>query len=215
MKKLSSSKKQKQLAFFKPESKSFGGELLHGRRRRRRPIRCQHSLHVILRSSWARGAYSFRAPRNLPRIERLIRSIALRFGVKVYRQAIVGNHIHLIVGFRYQESYKSFVRLLSGQIASHVMKQQSFKIFRRSLGAGDTPGRQTSEPQGKGQQFFQFRPFTRILNWGRDFRNCGRYLMQNALEAVGAIPYQPRKKARGVSIHEAAKRPAKRGLNTS
>jgi REP element-mobilizing transposase RayT len=194
MKTFSSSKKQKQLAFFKPESKSFGGELLHGRRRRRRPTSCQHSLHVILRSSWARGPHSFRAPRNLPRIERLIRGIARKFRIKVYRQAIVGNHIHLIIGFGYRESYKSFVRLLSGQIASHVMGQQSFKVFRRSLHPGDTPGPQ--EPQGKGQQFFQFRPFTRVLNWGRDFQTCAQYVRQNALEAIGAIPYRPRKKAR-------------------
>lgn len=165
------------------------------------------SLHIVLRSSWAFGPNSFRAPRNLPVVQRLIRGIARKFQIKVYRQAIVGNHIHLMIGFIHRESYKSFVRLLSGQIASQVMGQQSFKVFRQSLERehrGDTPaslpasrGRRAyqqarAEIQGKGQQFFQFRPFTRMINWGRDFQNCGRYLRQNVLEAMGFIPYQPR-----------------------
>ena len=204
MKNFSRSKRPKQLSFFRPESKSFGGELLHGRRRKRRPLHSQQALHVVLRSSWASGRHSFRASRNLPRIEPLIRGIARKFQIKIYRHAIVGNHIHLMIGFGYRENYKSFVRLLSGQIASHVMGQQSFKVFRQSFERGDTPIRHrgNDEKQGKGQQFFQFRPFTRILNWGKDFQNCLRYLKQNILEATGVIVYQPRKNQLSGKFHK-------------
>ena len=189
---------------------------MHGRRRRRRPVSSMQSLHLVLRSSWAFGPNSFRSPRNLPAVERLIRGIARKFQIKVYRQAIVGNHIHLMIGFIHRESYKSFVRLLSGQIASQVMRQQSFEVFRKSL-EREHQGRNAfqqakTEIQGKGQQFFQFRPFTRMINWGRDFQSCGRYLTQNVLEAMGFISYQLRGHKRKIRAH---RRDHKRKNNTS
>jgi REP element-mobilizing transposase RayT len=187
--------KKRQLSFISSQRPIFGGELLHGRRRRRRPLNSKQALHVVVKSHFARGEYGFRSRRNLSVIEGLIRGIARKFQVKVYRHAIVGNHIHLMIGFSQRESYRSFIRLLSGQIASHVMRQQSFQSFYKEFQAkfgGDTPERRVKA--GKGQQFFQFRPWSRILNWGRDYRTCGRYLLQNLLEVTGVIPYQPRRK---------------------
>lgn len=182
-------RRPKQLSFLPAQAKEFGGALLHGRRRRRRPLSSKHSLHVVIRSSWARGPHSFRSAKNLQTITRLIEGIARKFHVKVYRYAIVGNHIHMMIGFYSHEQYKSYLRLLCGQIASHVMGRQSFENFRKALVKkwGDT-----SETQGKGQQFFQFRPYTRLINWGRDFRGCVRYLRRNFLEAIGFISYKPR-----------------------
>ena len=45
----------------------------------------------------------------------------------------------------------------------------------------------------KSQGFWEFRPFSRIVNWGRDFKNCVQYLKKNVLEALGFVPYKPRK----------------------
>ena len=53
-----------------------------------------------------------------------------------------------------------------------------------------------------GLKFWDARPFTRIVEWGRDFKNFGFYILQNTLEATGFMPYQPRRG--GPGLREAA-----------
>jgi REP element-mobilizing transposase RayT len=187
-------KKPKQLQLFKADLRFFGGRLLHGRRRSARPLSSKEPIHLILRSSWAKGSHSFLQPRNKNEISRLIRVISAKYFVRIYKVAIVGNHLHLIMLSQRRQNYKTFIRVLSSQIASHVMRKQSFKVFRRfvlSQNWGDPhPG--LSEQQGLGQQFWQFRPFTRVLRWGRDFKNSCSYVRQNTLEALGFVEYKPR-----------------------
>jgi REP element-mobilizing transposase RayT len=179
-------KKKKQLEFFKSDLRFFGGRLLHGRRRRQRPLSVKDPVHLILRSSWASGLNSFLRPHNKNAIQKIIATTAQKYGVRVYRTAIASNHIHSIVRIHSRRLYRTFIRVLAGKIASHVMKNQSFKIFRKGL-RGDPP-----EIQGKGQAFWQFRPFTRLMHWGRDFTKCCAYLKQNTLEALGFTPHKPR-----------------------
>lgn len=170
---------------------------------------------MVLRSSWAYGTNSFLLLRNKKDIERIILRTSKKYQIKVYRQAIVSNHLHLIIRISTRKNYQTFIRVLSSLIASHVMKMQSFKVFQKSLfknavGAGDPPTvskaieqntsassnrylKALQEIQGKGQAFWQFRPFTRILHWGKDFKNECYYLLKNTLEALGFIPYTKRK----------------------
>ena len=88
------------------------------------------------------------------------------------------------------------------------MGQQSFKLFSESRrpkrqtssfdpnekiskagdGAQTIKGVKTAEKNKiingkKGQGFWEFRPFSRIVNWGRDLKTCMQYLKQNVLEA--------------------------------
>ena len=127
--------------------------------------------------------------------------------------------IHLLLRITNRRLYRAFIKAVSGKIASHVMGQQSFKLFcesrRPSISksshpssfdpnakisrAGDgvqiSKGVQNSEKintkNGKmSQAFWEFRPFSRIVNWCRDFKNCVQYLKQNVLEALGFIPYR-------------------------
>ena len=51
---------------------------------------------------------------------------------------------------------------------------------------------------------WQFRPFSRITNWGRDFKQCIGYLKQNILEAFGFVNYKPRKNHYAAWIKQAA-----------
>jgi len=188
-------KKSKQLSFFKPYTRFFGGQLLHGKRRRQRPLSTKEPIHIVLRSSWAKGPFSFLLVKNKKPIERLIASNAKSYGVKVYRQAIVGNHFHLIIQIPSRKAYNRFIRVLSSQVASHVMRSLSFKKFQQLIydqNAGDPPSG-AEEIQGKGQAFWQFRPWTRVMRWGRDYQTCCRYLLQNTLEALGFTSYKPRK----------------------
>jgi REP element-mobilizing transposase RayT len=196
-------KKAKQLSLFKSELKHFGGALLHGRRRKSRPLNRKDPIHLVIRSSWA-GAIpqtSLTHRSNSGAIRKILNQYGKKYGVRLYQIAIVSNHIHLVLRIPHTGAYRNFIRVVTGAIAEHVMRRQSFKLFKQwVLQAGDP--RRAKEIQGKGQRFWQFRPFTRILNWGRDYRTCMRYLVQNRLEALGFIPYQPRKRKSMKSLAE-------------
>ena len=201
-------KKPRQLQLFKQDLKSFGGTLLLGKRKARRPFSSKNALHLVLRSSWAQGEHSFLQKQNKTAIDRLISRTALSYQVKVYHRAIVGNHLHLLIRAQHRRQYHLFIRVLSSQIASHVMKHRSFREFMKILLAnkqasnlkashargssrGDPP-MPKPEPQGKEQQFWQTRPFSRVLTWGRDFKTACAYVQQNTLEALGFLPYKER-----------------------
>jgi putative transposase len=185
-----SMKKSRQLSFFKSPPRFFGGQLLHGRRRSERPLSSKEPLHLVMRSSWAMGERSFLRKHNKGEIEKILARFAKRHGIRIYRQSIVGNHLHLVMRPPGRVRYKAFVRAISGLIASHVMGGVSFREFKKRLPAGD--GSKSKEAQGKGQQFWQFRPFSRVLFWGRDFKTCCEYVMQNTLEALGFVAYKKR-----------------------
>jgi REP element-mobilizing transposase RayT len=174
-------KKSAQLSLFKNYSKSqsriFGGSLLHGRRRRSRPLSTSEAIHLVLRSSWARGPTSFLLTKNKKFIQWLLASNAKKYGIKVYRCAIVSNHLHLVIRIRDRRSYRAFIRVFSGRVATQVMNSQSFQSFQRYLWVKFQSD--TNEIQGKGQAFWQFRPWSRILYWGRDFKQACRYVELN------------------------------------
>jgi REP element-mobilizing transposase RayT len=189
-------KKTIQLSLFKNFNnpiRVFGGSLLHGKRRNARPLSTKEPIHVVLRSSWAGGAFSFLLSKNKKTIEHQLRVTSKRYGVKVYRSAIVSNHLHLIIQIHNRKAYLNFIRVFSGQVASHMMNRRSFRQFQKSL---PSQNRDSAEVQGSGQAFWQFRPWTRVLYWGKDFRSACAYVLQNTLEALGFISYRPRNKKR-------------------
>ena len=202
-------KKTKQFSFFNDEAKFqkfFGGALLQGRRKSLRPLTSKDSIHFVLRSCWAVGADSFLSRRNHRQIDQIINCFAKKFGVRIYQRALNSNHLHLLLRITNRRLYRSFIKAVSGQIASHVMGQQSFFDFSRSRvkpvkgdGLQSTNKEQknvkvkahTSSDASSG--FWQFRPFSRVVHWGRDFKVCVKYLKQNVLEAFGFVLYQRRK----------------------
>jgi REP element-mobilizing transposase RayT len=201
-------KKSKQLSLFtdsiRPQ-KFFGGALLEGRRKSMRPLTSKDSIHFVLRSSWAMGSDSFLAQRNRQKIDQIISRFAKKFGVRIYERAINSNHLHLLLRMTNRRLYRAFIKAVSGQIASQVMGQKSFLDFsrsRRNSVRGDGPKALSAVPTSTITErkkstvkagFWQFRPFSRVVNWGRDFKMCVSYLKQNVLEAFGFVPYKPRK----------------------
>lgn len=199
-------KKTKQFSFLKTEpipKRFFGGALLHGRRKTLRPLSRKDSVHFVLRSEWAMGPDSFLAKRNYASIEHIIKRFAKKFGVRIYQQSINSNHLHLLIRITNRTLYRAFIKAISGQIASHVMGQQSFKLYaesRQQTKAGD--GRNSLNEAL--ESFWQFRPFSRLVHWGRDFKICTSYLKQNILEAFGFVKYKPRKNHYSAWIKQAA-----------
>ncbi|MBX9769142.1 MAG: transposase [Bdellovibrionales bacterium] len=182
--------KSLQLTLFKKDLRFHGGRLLLGKRKSLRPLSTKDPIHLVLRSSWAWGRWSFLGPQNKPVISSMIKTLSQKYGVRIYRTAIQSNHLHLVLRIESRKTYKAFIRVLSAKIAVHVMRRANFEAFRETLPPSRGDARET---QGKGQKFWQFRPFTRVLNWGKDFQRCCGYVVQNILEATGFVLYRDRK----------------------
>jgi REP element-mobilizing transposase RayT len=140
--------------------KEFGGSLSLNKRKVERPQMRGQALHTLLRRSDV-TKIDFRQHRQ--EIESNLKKFELRSNVKLYKFAIVSNHIHVLLMAGDRDRYNYFIRSVSGRLA------QTLKIK------------------------WQLRPYTRIVTWGRDFKSTKNYVEQNHLEAIGAIRYQPRK----------------------
>jgi REP element-mobilizing transposase RayT len=165
----------------------FGGAMLQNRRRSMRPLSTREAIHLVMRSSYAHGPFCFLKSGRRKVVGFILLQVAKKYGARVYHFAIAGNHIHILLKIGHRSLYRAFVRVLSSKIAMFVMRG-TFKAFRAAHPTGVG-----SEPQGIGQKFWQFRPFTRVVHGGRDFTTCVAYIEQNILEALGFVPYKPRR----------------------
>lgn len=167
----------KQIAFASFEKlkiKDFGGSMIKGNAREQRPLSTKRPVHLVMRSTYARGEKSFLAPKRARLVKDLVNRAGAHQGVKIYRFANSGNHLHFVILPASRTAYLRFIRAISGRLARLV------------LGA--------ERGNAKGIKFWDALPFTRILEWGRDYRRACAYLKQNTLEALGFVPYKPRKK---------------------
>ncbi|MGK5083707.1 transposase [Bdellovibrionota bacterium FG-1] len=154
----------------KTASISHGGEHALGKRKTVRPIDPKQALHVVLRSSQARGALSMLHPKHCNLLEEFARQLAKRWGVRLYRYANVGNHIHLLIRVPSRAVWKRFLRELAGGIAIIVTgAKKGAALARNKTGRG----------------FWDHLAFSRIVQFGRDFEGMGRYLIKNLFEAAG------------------------------
>ena len=159
-----------QFSFFKPSPGFFGGALLKGRRKSQRPLAFKRPIHIVMRSEKACGRWSFINTSTRRKVERWLAKFAGKNALRVYEKAIVSNHLHLLVKFPNREAYNSFIRALAGTLPRSIFRFQS-----------------------KTESFWDHRPFTRIVEWGRDYLGTKNYVERNELEALGAIPYRRRK----------------------
>ncbi len=164
-------KREKNL-FFKELNLSrknvFGGaHLKNSHAKEQRPISTKRAMHLVLRSSICKGEFSLLKPKNAVKIENIIWNQGAHLGVKIYRLANSGNHLHLLVLPRSRHSFLKFIRAISGLIPRAV------------LGA--------ERGCAKGKKFWDQRPFSRIVEWGKDFIKVKKYLAKNILEAIGFV----------------------------
>ncbi len=147
---------------------SFEPRRVHGgvpsthKRKTVRPFTSKAPLHLVMRSSRARGTWSMLHRRNKARITSMIYVYAERFHVKVYRAANVGNHIHLLVKAEERKNLADFLRVLAGRIAVTVSgAQKGVKRIGR---------------------FWDYLYWSRLVSWGRDFYQVRKYVLANELE---------------------------------
>lgn len=173
-------RKSKQLLLgdeFKVEKEFGGAHLKKSHAKKARPIPTKKAMHLTLRSSKAKGDKSLRLNKNrIQKIEVVVRTQAKKFGVEIFRYANVGNHLHMLVQASYRRGFISFLRSISGIIA------------RIALGAEKGMAKLK-----EAAQFWDQRPWTRVLLTWTEFKNVKKYVEQNFNEAMGFAPYKPRK----------------------
>lgn len=156
-----------QESFYIPKSKKvFGGSLLKkSNPKKARPISIKNPMHLVLKSSVAKGNFSMRRGNKYKLIELLVKRQAKKWGIKIYRFENVHNHLHLLFRGTHRKYIQGFIRSVTGIIPRLILGAQK--------GAA------------KGIKFWDQRPFTRIVTWGRDYKNLLRYMDKNKLQALG------------------------------
>jgi len=152
---------------------THGGELRIGKAKVARPVATKRPMHFVLKSSLAKGEWSFLRKNNATFIKQLLKTLSARYGLTIYERSIGGNHVHFLLRPYNRELLKSFLRSFSGGVAQHIT------------------GCKKGKPLGR--PFFDSLPFSRIVEWGCDFFGMKKYVLQNELEAHGLIAYTPRK----------------------
>jgi hypothetical protein len=166
--------KQKQLSFLKHQAQEMGGAKLKGNPRHKRPFHSKKPLHLILKSSHCKGQFSLLNVRFAKRVQATVYFYAKRFHIKVYRFQNVGNHLHIVLQGPGLKQYSAFVRAVSGRIAQVLLKEMGF----------DSLGGSSRKAQTGKIKFWDYRPFSRVVGWGKDFAIMKDYILKNTLDVL-------------------------------
>lgn len=160
-------KKSKQLNLFKRSSERYGGDLLKSRKGRAhgRPLSTRNSMHLVLRSTQAKGDWSF--TRHRVKIATIIEDFAVRNGVILKSMANVGNHLHLHVQLTHRHTYRAFIRAITAAIMMAVTGASRWKKIKLD------------------KKFWDRRPFSRILSGYRAVLRLQDYIRINQFEGWG------------------------------
>lgn len=146
---------------------AFGGAQLNGSHpKTKRIFSPKLPLHVVLKSSQAKGVRSFL--RFSREIAHILARQASRHQIRLQQVANAGNHIHLLLEAPSRNHLSAFLRAVSGRIAQKVLGAQTYQA-------------NSDEPRS----FWDARPFSRIVSRGCDHRNVARYLGMNSTEMTG------------------------------
>jgi len=168
--------------------KAYGGELLKTRKGRAhgRPLATRQSMHLVLRSTKAKGDWSFKRPKNERRIREIVARFATKFGVKVLNMANVGNHLHLHIQLTNRYAYDGFIRAVTASIAMAITGASRWRPMAKLL--ADRGSRSPSaHPDRKATQlsFWDYRPYTRIVIGQRGRLALRDYVRINQIEGFG------------------------------
>lgn len=156
----------------------YGGDLLTTRRSRSqgRPLDTQNSMHLVLRSSKARGSWSFMIDKNRFLIREIVLKFAKKYDVRVLSIANVSNHLHMQIHLNDRLSYSPFIRAITAAIAMAMTGRNRWN-----------PG------SGEKLKFWDRRPFTRIILGFKGILSLKNYVRLNHFEGIGVIRHQTRK----------------------
>lgn len=165
------SKRKPQLSLLKKHSSAYGGELLKTRKGRAsgRPLSTKATMHLVLRSSKAKGRMSFRHFRK--EITQILNKFSAKHSVKIVSFANVGSHLHLQIKLANRFTYRPFIRAVTSAIAMKVAGRNRWTV--------------SSKNDEDKEKFWDLRPFTRVIESLKAFLTLRDYIEINQLEGFG------------------------------
>ena len=147
----------------RPNRTKHGGGIEKNKRKLARPFRANKPIHIVIKSSHAKGALSLRSMQNKLAVESILINHAKKTNAKLHAKQNVGNHVHILATFKTKKMLTRFLKAITALIARHVTKAKKGKPF--------------------GVKFWDEIPFTRIVEGLRDFRGMLNYILKNRIEA--------------------------------
>ena len=147
----------------------FGGILLRYKRKSKRPLDFKKSMHLVLRLR-----------ENLPNLlsprAQILRAgflkCATKYNIRVYDLVFNHSHVHASILIPERKAYVAFIREWTSRLALYFSKITRIKI----------------------RKLFEYRPYTRIVRWGRAFQALKKYMQKNEAESgVRQLEQRPRK----------------------
>jgi putative transposase len=118
--------KQKQLELFNLKQElAFGGELLIGKRKSKRPLSTKNPIHLVLRADKPLLKKNERA------VADIWKRFAKKFGIKTYDSSINSNHMHAVIRIHSQAQYNRFIQALAGTIVARIGIKWLVRPFTR------------------------------------------------------------------------------------
>jgi len=138
----------------------YGGSSRAGKRKMARPFIRNKWMHLVLKSSKAKGTLNLLSRRNKPVVAKIVSEKARECGAELKEQINMGNHIHIRIRFFDRRQMRRYLRSVPGLIARKVLGAEK----------GSAKGR-----------FWDGLAFTRVLDSYNNYRLFG-YFRANVLE---------------------------------
>lgn len=160
----------------------FGGEGLAGHRKSTRPLSRKDVVHVVMKSSQARGSNSLLGPCQARMVRQVLRLQSQKTGVRLLKVINLGMYLHLTLRIPSRKAYTDFIRASSGLIAR--------KILKKERGGAMVASGKASIKSQKG--FWDSRPLTQILRADGGWRSLFRQWQENMNQArnISAVVFQ-------------------------
>jgi REP element-mobilizing transposase RayT len=126
-------------------------------------------MHLVLRSSKAVREKSFLRKSTAGRIQQILIKFSRKFGVNLLSVANVGNHLHIHLKLSNRHTYTPFIRAITSAIA---------------MAASGTSRWCTNAEKGI-KKFWDYRPFTKVVESQTYFLNLKDYVEINRFEGQG------------------------------
>ncbi len=135
-----------------------GGSLIHRKRKSKRVLDFKKSTHLVLR---LKGRLpSFFNPRDR-KLRLLFVRAAEKNGIKIYQLIFNHTHCHSVLKMESRDDYVRFIREITSKLVGYFSVTTRLKL--------------------KG--IFDSRPWTRIVQWGKDFKRVKNYMIKNEIES--------------------------------
>lgn len=182
----------RQLKLLKNTNLAYGGSLRNKRKGRgSRPLATKHEIHLVLRSSKAKGAWSFLLPKNRKIIDKILNKFASKYGIKIVSLANVGNHLHSRIQLTSLLTYKPFIRAITSAIATAITGSNLWRVKGAAVKASShvtlvqDNADKSMKASKENARFWDYRPFTRVIVGYRNLLNLRKYIRINQLEGGG------------------------------